>query len=864
MAGDETKPAERTVLRGELRGVLPPGTRLRSYEVISVLGQGGFGITYQARDTQLDRDIAIKEYLPMTLAVREDGTMVVPRSTELVGEFVWGRDRFLDEARTLAKLGHAPSIVRVHDFLEANGTAYMVMALAEGETLDRRLKRERVLPSPAIERMLYSLLDGLEQVHAIGFLHRDIKPANIIVDASNNPTLIDFGASRAAMAGRSTAMTAVFTPGYAAAEQFTSAKQGPWTDIYGLSATLYCAITGNVPPSAFDRMLDDAYEPLGQLLPAGFSPSLLTGIDAGLAVRASDRPQSIAEWRQILSQAAGLGDLATQVLPKSKPPLTPPGRRLPRRKRQVLWAGVAVALILAGGGYLLFASTRPISPGAAVQGLTAEELEQALAERRKADAAAAEKKRLEEEAQRQADADAKAKQAADAELAQAQQQRQKAEEELAKLKADMEARRQTEAAQREQAAAAARRALEEAAQRNKAETEMAALRQAEKDAKQKAAADAAAKQAVDEAAQRKIEAETAALRQAEEDAQRKAAADAVAKQKADEALAKAQAERQRADKEAARQKAELEAKQKVDAEASAQAEADAIAKTEAAAKQKAETEAKAKADADAAAEKKAAETAENGLRLATTDRQRLQVALTSIGFDTGGNDGVFGPRSREMIAGWQKARNQPATGFLSAPEQQALLREAAAAVRKYDDEQKLIEEEKKKASDEAKKKVDEEATKLRAAQPSPEQIEPDRAREKAQTDAALNGLMKLPSTPTVPTPSTGAAGPPAPPSRAAATASPSPPTQAFDGIWTSQSNRCIPKGFYRFTGITVRASRFQVHFGASTECSVEVKPDGSFENRICSTPLWGKISGNKMDLSLNAPGLACEILFVRQ
>src|SRR6185369_9783803 len=139
-------------------------------------------------------------------------------------------------------------------------------------------------------------LDGLEQVHNAGFLHRDIKPANILLDSAGNPTLIDFGASRAAMAGRSTPLTAIFTPGYAAPEQMTSAKQGPWTDIYALAATLYHAMTGKPPASAFDRMLSDSYEPLAQLSPPGFAPGLLVGIDAGLAVAARDRPQTIAGW----------------------------------------------------------------------------------------------------------------------------------------------------------------------------------------------------------------------------------------------------------------------------------------------------------------------------------------------------------------------------------------------------------------------------------------------------------------------------------------------------------------------------------------------------------------------------------------
>ena len=132
------------------RGTLPVGTRLRNYELLSILGHGGFGITYYARDTTLGREVAIKEYLPTSLALREDGTMVVPRSTQLAEDFVWGRERFLEEARILASLEGAPAVVHVHDFLEANGTAYMVMGLVRGDTLEQRLKRDGQLSAPVI------------------------------------------------------------------------------------------------------------------------------------------------------------------------------------------------------------------------------------------------------------------------------------------------------------------------------------------------------------------------------------------------------------------------------------------------------------------------------------------------------------------------------------------------------------------------------------------------------------------------------------------------------------------------------------------------------------------------------------------
>src|SRR5512138_1294596 len=313
----ETKP-------NEMRGTLPAGTRLRNYELVSVLGHGGFGITYYAKDTTLGREVAVKEYLPTTLALRENGTTVVPRSTQFAKDFIWGRERFLEEARILATLEGAPAVVRVYDFLEANGTAYMIMGLARGDTLEQRLKRDGKL-SPAItQRMLDRLLDGLDAVHKTGFLHRDVKPANVILDANNNPTLIDFGASRSSMADRTAAMTAIFTPRYAAAEQLTSDKQGPWTDIYGLSATLYHAITGKAPPSSLERALNDTYQPLAGLSPEGYAPAILRGIDAGMGVRAKDRPQAIAAWRPILSGSdAQAGDATVFERPVRRPPKQP-------------------------------------------------------------------------------------------------------------------------------------------------------------------------------------------------------------------------------------------------------------------------------------------------------------------------------------------------------------------------------------------------------------------------------------------------------------------------------------------------------------------------------------------------------------
>jgi serine/threonine protein kinase/peptidoglycan hydrolase-like protein with peptidoglycan-binding domain len=592
---------------------LPPGATIGRYEVVAVLGQGGFGITYRARDLQLGREVAIKEYLPTSLAYRDGASTVMPRSTKVAEDFSWGRERFVAEGRTMATLHDAPGIVKVFDFIETNGTAYIVMEMLRGETLEAHVTRQGPMGPAAVERLLWPLLVGLEQVHDAGFLHRDIKPANILLGPGGSPTLIDFGASRAAMAGRTTALTAVFTPGYAAPEQFSSARQGPPTDIYALSATLYYAITGSAPPSAFDRMLDDTYEPIARRALPGFPPGLLAGIDAGLAVRAPERPQSIAGWRSILAMTGGPSDDATVVVARRPPAPAPVPGSSPRSAasaakplhRVVLLAGVAaIALALAGGGYFLL-SPRPAPPTAAVQEMKIEDLERVLAERRKAEAEAAEKKQLAEEARQKATADSSRTQAETAALERTQAERQKAEQELARLKVELEA--------------------------------------------QKAAA---------------AEAETA--RQAEA------------------ARAREQAERQKAETEAAL-KAEAEARQKADAEA---------------------------------ADRRTAEANETALRLGAPDRQHVQVALTSLGFDTRGSDGAFGPRTRDMIAAWQKARNQPTTGFLSGTQNQALLREAAAAIGKYDTDQKKIEEDRKKAEEEAKLKAEAEA-KAKGAAPPP-------------------------------------------------------------------------------------------------------------------------------------------------
>ena len=333
---------------------LPAGTLIGRYQVASVLGQGGFGITYLARDTQLGRDVAVKEYLPAALAVRPDGSSVLPRSTEVADDFGWGRSRFIEEGRTLANLHEASSIVKVFDFLEANGTAYIVMELLRGRTLEERVKADGPLPPAGVQAVLGPLLAGLHKVHETGFLHRDIKPANIMLDADGKPTLIDFGAARAAMADRTKTMTAIFTPGYAAPEQFTSAKQGPWTDIYGLSATLHYAITGRAPPSAFDRLMEDTYVPLTGSAPAGFDGRLLRGIDVGLSLALEKRPPSIAAW-WALPREVPADSAPTLVMPPAPSTTVHAVSHRFAVRRGWLAVGIGIVLAAMAGAYVTFA-----------------------------------------------------------------------------------------------------------------------------------------------------------------------------------------------------------------------------------------------------------------------------------------------------------------------------------------------------------------------------------------------------------------------------------------------------------------------------------------------------------------------------
>ena len=303
---------------------LPNGQVLSDYRIEGVLGQGGFGITYLATDTNLGRKVAIKEYFPREFAAR-DSTLTI-RATGNAEDretFNWGLTRFLEEARILARFEH-PNIVAVRRFFEANGTAYLVMDYCDGEPLDEIIKRDGPLSKERLDRILLPLLNGLEEIHSTNFLHRDIKPANIYIRRDGSPVLLDFGAARQETGNHSRSVTSLATAGYAAVEQYsTRGKQGPWTDIYGLGATLYRAVTGEKPQESTDRMLEDTLEPAADKGRGRYPVSLLAAIDAAMSVRPEQRPQSVAQWRQMIGVGApalppSKSGLASSVEEKTK------------------------------------------------------------------------------------------------------------------------------------------------------------------------------------------------------------------------------------------------------------------------------------------------------------------------------------------------------------------------------------------------------------------------------------------------------------------------------------------------------------------------------------------------------------------
>ncbi len=285
------------------KNALPADHRLAEYTIESVLGHGGFGITYLAHDRTLGAQVAIKEYLPHEIANRDNQIAILPNpSREAVRDYHAGLKNFVKEARALARFKH-PNIVRVLRFLEANSTAYMVMEYEQGTSLADYLKQQgQKLDEPTLLRIFIPILNGLHAVHEAGMLHLDIKPENIYLRQDGSPILIDFGSARQAISSSGQMQRVALTHGYAPMEQYPDkGKPGPATDIYAIGASMYRCISGKHPEPALERyqaVLKYQVDPLTPATKIGegaYRQHLLECIDWALQIYPQDRPQSARE-----------------------------------------------------------------------------------------------------------------------------------------------------------------------------------------------------------------------------------------------------------------------------------------------------------------------------------------------------------------------------------------------------------------------------------------------------------------------------------------------------------------------------------------------------------------------------------------
>ena len=274
------------------------------YLIGKAIGEGGFGITYIGMDLELEARVAIKEYYPQGAAARDsrtnDGT-VRSYSENTRTFFEEGREKFINEARTIAKFRELPEIVGVIDFFRENQTAYIVMEYLDGQTLKQYLKANGgKIPTDELLRMMKPLISSLGKIHSQGLIHRDISPDNIMLMKDGNIKILDFGGARDFISQNGKSMSVLVKHGYAPEEQYRShGDQGPWTDVYALCATMYRCITGKIPPEALDRLYEDELKPISSFnvdCPKYIEEAILKG----LSVRKDGRYQSMEELYNVL------------------------------------------------------------------------------------------------------------------------------------------------------------------------------------------------------------------------------------------------------------------------------------------------------------------------------------------------------------------------------------------------------------------------------------------------------------------------------------------------------------------------------------------------------------------------------------
>lgn len=286
---------------------LPVDYELQCYTIKSILGQGGFGVTYLAQDNNLEREVAIKEFMPRDIAGRNNDYTLQPLNEDLADKLEWAMERFIREARTLSKFNH-DNIVRVYSVFKENNTAYMVMSYEHGMSFHEKLLKDGRPDEDELIRILFDLTAGLEVLHEARFIHRDIKPGNIFIREDGTALLLDFGSARQAIGEETMTLTKVVTPGYAPFEQYYSRSdmQGPWTDIYSLGATCYKAITGEPPMDSTFRNRYTGEEAINEIWSEldkhskEYSTFFLRAIEHSLRSNHKERPQTVKEWRGML------------------------------------------------------------------------------------------------------------------------------------------------------------------------------------------------------------------------------------------------------------------------------------------------------------------------------------------------------------------------------------------------------------------------------------------------------------------------------------------------------------------------------------------------------------------------------------
>ena len=276
------------------------GYQLQNYRIRKVLSCGGFSIVYLAHDEN-DVPVAIKEYLPASLALRSEGAVLPAIAAENLATFRYGMQCFFEEGKSLAGLAHN-NVVRVLNFFRANETAYLVMRYERGRTLQEHIGQRRgSVKEEFIRRVFTLLLNGLREVHSNKLLHLDIKPANIYIRNDGSPVLIDFGAARQTLTEEATRLSPMYTPGFAAPEQYRKRELlGPWSDIYSVGATMFCCLAATAPPPADRRLDKDKYVSAGKLWGGKYSPQLLETIDWCLRLDHLERPQSVFALQKVL------------------------------------------------------------------------------------------------------------------------------------------------------------------------------------------------------------------------------------------------------------------------------------------------------------------------------------------------------------------------------------------------------------------------------------------------------------------------------------------------------------------------------------------------------------------------------------